>query len=321
MAIEAFFLKNPVVAGSGRKVTFRKPSKEVKNMGKKKGSAWKTLVKRYGVIGAKARYHKHASNPTVKKFSYFKPSVGKKVTVGSYFKHNPKMVSVTRPTSYTIPARKIKAGSYSQLRWTPTERTQIISLKKSMARGVKGTKGYRFAANPVAGMMSMVKETFSLNGLKEAAPYGVGILAAWAIPPLVLPKIAKTLENKGFVGYLSNIASAIIVASAAGIVTRKWDIAGKIALGGLGATLVRVVVDLLPKQIPIQVSFQSGMTGLGQANLKKAIEAEVEKELKRSGLMGFSALDVQKAAAQGVTLADETVTPRVLRYEQPNYYY
>jgi len=311
------------------------------------GVAWKQMVKKYGVKrGAKLwkSNKRGAYKPSLGRFVHNGPFGGMPLSAVGVTKHSRKAhrkhakrakasrkLSISRWSPFaggtiSLPARKSrkvarKAGG--RIAWGAKDRTRIIKYKAKRAStaGVRVPASYKFRPNP-DGFADAVKSVYSFSGLKEAAPYGLGALAAWSLPTLILPRVAATIENKGFVGYACNLASATLLGGIIGLVTKKWNFAAKVMLGGVVATGIRVIVDNLPKQVPIQMSFVAGSGLMGQSGLRKSIEAQVTRELAKSGLLGFTAANIQSAGAQGVTLAgDESVQVGSLRFDdtQDNY--
>ena len=342
MAVEAFTL-NP--CGSGGRKSFSRNSRGGETHMAKRysatGVAWKQMVKKYGVAkGAKLwKHNKGAYKPSIGRFVH-NANVGVGMTASNLYaglgkksrkahaKHakraTSRKVSISRWSpfsggSFTVPARPKhtvarKAGG--GIKWGSRDGAKIIKYKAGRAKlaGVRVPASYKFRPNP-DGFADSLKSVYSVNGLKEAAPYGLGALAAWSLPTFILPKVMPSVENKGFVGYACNLASATLLGGAIGLITKKWNFAAKVMLGGIVATGIRVIVDNLPKQVPIQMSFVAGTGLMGQSNLRAQIERQVTKELAKSGMLGFTAQDIQNAAGKGVTMADEDVQIASLRYE------
>ena len=208
-------------------------------MARRRGrSAWRSLVKRYGVLGAARRYRR---NPL-----------------------------------YRRPAGSDMGGKYSGVKRAGYKTLRIHRGKhhgwKNNRRSLR-----RYRRNEMNDPATAL--TFGFEELTRPVTYTTalqyigGATAALALPGLVMPYIK--VENKGVVGYLANLASAAVVGGSVGMLLKDKAVAGRLFMGGLIGTGIRIVFEQLGPTLGLP---RMGSLG-ADTDVQRAIDAAVRKEL------------------------------------------
>jgi len=153
----------------------------------------------------------------------------------------------------------------------------------------------------VKGVSRSVMDVFKVKNLYDGLAIGGGIVGALGLPSIIDRFVPAAWKAKlpvsltgGWFGYVMNAASAGLAGYIAGLVFNK-DVARKVFLGGIGATVAKIVLD----RIPMVRSWFGGvsLSGFGDYGLQKAVEQEVLAELKAGGAMGAYVTPSQMMAA------------------------
>jgi hypothetical protein len=157
--------------------------------------------------------------------------------------------------------------------------------------------------NPLAAIKGSVVHPFNMDGLKEAVALTAGAVGSTWLPKLILGK-----RYTGIISYVSNIATATVLASATKMIFKKDELARAVLHGGITATVIRALIGpVTPQATGVQAKLNAGfaMSGLNTAQLdkiKKQIEAEVSSSM--GGLpylsKGVSGLPYMSRGASGL---------------------
>lgn len=177
-------------------------------------------------------------------------------------------------------------------------------VKHSRAKWNPGT------ALSVGGVTKSVTSVFNLENLYDGLAVAGGIVGALALPRAIEKLIPVSITSRlplgmslstGWFSYIASLASAGLLGYVSGwALGRRYG--EKVFYGGLGATIAKIVLDLIPGV--------KGVTGVGLSaynpSLQRAIERQVAAELGAGNMSAYvSPRDIASAQALGEYLTPE----------------
>jgi len=175
----------------------------------------------------------------------------------------------------------------------------------------KWTKHSRAKWNPgvalsLGGVKQSITSVFRLENVYDGLAIGGGIVGALALPGVVQKLIPTTIAARlpfslttGWMSYVANALSAGVLGYGVSVAFgRRYG--EKVFLGGIGATMAKLLLD----KVPLFKNW-TGVTlqGLGDYNLQRVIEEEVAREL-RSGMTGLGAYATPGQVSSAYSLGD-----------------
>ena len=157
------------------------------------------------------------------------------------------------------------------------------------------------AALSLRGLGRSVTDVFKVRNVYDGLAIGGGIVAALGLPTVVDGLIPLTWKSKlpfrltgGWFGYVMNAASAGVAGYLAGVIFNR-SIGEKVFLGGIGATIAKVLLD----NVPMLRGWTGNVTlsSYGDYNLQRVIENEVAAELRAGQGMSAYATPTQMLTA------------------------
>jgi len=244
---------------------------------------------------------------------------------GIYAMHRALLARAGMPTRRkrrkTSRRRKARRSSYSRSRYLARRRAaggirskspkQLRARRRNIRKalnkryGVRRWKKHSTAKwNPgtalsLGGFARSVKQTFSVEMLKDGAAIAGGIVGALALPGILQRFLPTAITSRvslttGWTGYIANFASAGIVGYLAGVALGQ-NVGRKVLYGGLGAAMAKLLLDKVPG-----LSSRTGVTLGGNSELDRLVEQEIAAELATGANMGAYLAPGQALTAQAL---------------------
>lgn len=268
--------------------------KEVRRMRRRKAgkSRWMSLVKKFGIRGAKARYRRTAANPRKRKAG--RRHYRRNIWVDDRAGH--------RKASLKGWARRAgKRGTKKRKNYArrAAKRYRQFHVPYSLMAAAnprprrRKTRRY-FRRNPgVKAAIAETKKTLTVANLPYYGIGGASMVGAWLLSNRLLKAVG--LSDRGLVGFAGNVVTAGLLSGAVALATSNTKVVQAVAFGGAAGAVARFLIEglLMPQGIGgVALSFAPTtgiLAGLGAGgNIRTRIQEAVRRNIAaQAGVSGF----------------------------------
>lgn len=168
---------------------------------------------------------------------------------------------------------------------SPRRRRSHRSYRRN--RPVYRRRTRRYSSNPATALVGTFKDLISLDSLKTVITGLLGWGASLAGPQALLS--TTTVWTYPAVRVLASLVATGVSAVAAGYLTKDREVVRNIVVGGLIGTGWRALSEVVPaaSKATFPLPLLAGMGDPQTEAFKRAIEGEIQAQLKRNGMSAY----------------------------------